>query len=124
LVVCIGSTIGKTALTTRECATNQQINAIIPKDTDPKFLYFLMKYTEPEIRKSSGTQAVPLLNKSDFSKTTVAIPSLEEQTKIGLTLSSITRQIMSLRDSNTKRLGLKRSLMQDLLTGKVRVTVN
>jgi type I restriction enzyme, S subunit len=83
-----------------------------------------MKYTEPEIRKSSGTQAVPLLNKSDFSKTTVAIPSLEEQTKIGLTLSSITRQIMSLRDSNTKRLGLKRSLMQDLLTGKVRVTVN
>ena len=42
LVTCIGATIGKTGYARIECATNQQINALIPKPkvVDPRWLYW------------------------------------------------------------------------------------
>ena len=83
MVVCIGSTIGKVALTTKECSTNQQINSIIcNKDNDPKFIYYLMKSLERTIKSFAGATAVPILNKQDFSKIQVKVPPLAEQTRI------------------------------------------
>ena len=124
MVVCIGSTIGKVALTTKECASNQQINSIVPKEIDPYFIYFAMKWMAHIIKKEAGTQAVPLLNKTDFSNLIIPIPPTDEQQKIGLALHSINVGIESLKSKLSQTQSLKKSLMQDLLTGKVRVTVN
>ena len=41
LVTCIGSTIGKMGMTTRETSTNQQINAIVVnKSNNNEFVYY------------------------------------------------------------------------------------
>ena len=124
MVVCIGSTIGKVALTTQECASNQQINSIVPKENDPYFIYFAMKWMAHIIKKEAGTQAVPLLNKTGFSNLIFPVPPTDEQQKIGLALHSINVGIESLMSKLSQTQSLKKSLMQDLLTGKVRVTVN
>jgi type I restriction enzyme S subunit len=124
MVVCIGSTIGKVALTTKKCATNQQINTIVPIDNDPIFIYYLMKHNAKLIKKESSTQAVPLLNKTDFSNIKIKLPLINEQKIISKMLHTIDSKIESLKFIKNKTNNLRKSLMQDLLTGKVRVSVN
>jgi type I restriction enzyme S subunit len=48
LFVCIGSTIGKVAQNSEECATNQQINAVIPSKSfsDAFVFYCLLKHSK------------------------------------------------------------------------------
>jgi type I restriction enzyme S subunit len=124
MVVCIGSTIGKVAISTQECASNQQINSIIPQENDAYFVYFAMKWMAHLIKKEAGTQAVPLINKTEFSNLFVPVPPRDEQMKIGIALHSINVGIDKLNAKLSQTQSLKKSLMQDLLTGKVRVQVN
>ena len=124
MIVCIGSTIGKVALNTDRCATNQQINTIVPENADPFFIYFLMKMMANLIRKESGTQAVPLINKTDFSNIMIKKPPIDEQRVIGRYLSSFNSAILKKTNKLHQTQSLKKSLMHDLLTGKVRVSVN
>ena len=124
MVVCIGSTIGKVAISTQECASNQQINTIVPKLNDPYFVYFLIKWMAHLIKKEAGTQAVPLINKTEFSNMFVPLPPRDEQKKIGIALHSINVGIQKLSSKLIQTKSLKKSLMQDLLTGKVRVKVD
>ena len=75
LFVCIGSTIGKIAQNRIECATNQQINSLIPFDKHSNdFIYSLLEYNSSRIALLAGHQAVPLINKTDFSEILICIP--------------------------------------------------
>ena len=76
-----------------------------------------------KIKLLSSTQAVPIINKGEFSKIRTAIPPIYEQKKIGDILSSIDSRIE--KESNHKEQLdlLKKGLMLLLLTGKLRVTV-
>lgn len=90
LFVCIGSTIGKVAQNKCECATNQQINAIVPfKDYISDFIYYVLDLNSPKISELAGKQAVPIVNKSLFSSVMVSIPEYDEQQKIADCLSGI-----------------------------------
>ena len=91
LFVCIGSTIGKVAQNKIECATNQQINSLVPfKEYSSAFLYSLLEANSQKIASLAGKQAVPLINKTTFSLVKLPFPSdLAEQQKIADTLSSV-----------------------------------
>lgn len=122
-VVCIGSTIGKTGITTSRCATNQQVNAVICRGTHPEFVYYLLTNYSKVIKAEAGTQAVPIINKSSFSALPVQLPGYDEQVKIGNSIASVDSKI-SLFESKLRSVSsLKKALMQDLLTGKVRVKI-
>jgi type I restriction enzyme S subunit len=123
LVVCIGSTIGKTGIAGTELATNQQINSIICKNSDYNFVYYYATFISQEFKQLAGTQAVPILNKGNFSKVKVAIPPLLEQKEIGGILSAIDDEIEKELDHKGQLELLKKGLMQVLLTGKIRVSV-
>ena len=123
LVVCIGSTIGKTGIAGTELATNQQINSIICKNSDYNFVYYYATFINQEFKQLAGTQAVPILNKGNFSKVKVAIPPLSEQKEIGGKLSAINEEIEKESDHKEQMELLKKGLMQVLLTGKIRVSV-
>lgn len=122
LVVCIGSTIGKTGIATRVCATNQQINAIVCKDNDFRFVYYLMTYISKVIKGMAGTQAVPIINKTDFCSLLVQRPSIKEQMMISCAISAVDQKISVLEMKRNSIIATKKALMQDLLTGAVRVT--
>ncbi|MCC5815314.1 MAG: restriction endonuclease subunit S, partial [Leptospira sp.] len=67
LFVCIGSTIGKVAQNLVECASNQQINAVVPYDDfDWVFNYYILDLYSNKISKLAGRHAVPIINKSKF----------------------------------------------------------
>lgn len=122
MIVCIGSTIGKIGLTSKVCGTNQQINSIVIEQNNPEFIYFLMKFYSEKIKSLAGTQAVPIINKTEFSSIIVQVPPLPEQQKISSILSSIDNNIEEKQRKLNQTQSLKKSLMQDLLTGKVRVS--
>lgn len=123
-VVCIGSTIGKVAMTKSICTTNQQINSIIPDinifNPDALF-YFVLFYSQTPLKHEAGLQAVPIVNKSRFSTIKIPLPPLPEQHRIASVLSQID-EVIEKEERYKEKLGrIKQGLMQDLLTGKVRV---
>lgn len=124
LYVCIGSTIGKVGIAGVELATNQQLNSIICNKNDFNFVYYFLDFIRDKIKQMAGTQAVPIVNKSLFSNVTVAIPELKEQKEIGNILSSVDEDIEEAELHKQQLETLKKSLMQVLLTGRVRVKLH
>ena len=83
MVVCIGSTTGKVAMSSERCITNQQINSVVcNEDVDPDFVFRLLKQMEEHFYRQASCTALPILNKSQFSAIEVFVPSLVEQKKI------------------------------------------
>ena len=64
------------------------------------------------------------LNLPAIRKTLVAIPAKDEREKIVASLDSVDQDVSLKRDRLQRLLNLKKALMQDLLTGKVRVKVD
>jgi type I restriction enzyme, S subunit len=123
LVVCIGSTIGKTGVAGNISATNQQINSIICKNNEYNFVYYYVTFISDKIRQLAGTQAVPIINKGNFSMIRAAIPPIGEQKMIGDILSSIDEEVEKETNHKEHLELLKKGVMQVLLTGKVRVSI-
>jgi type I restriction enzyme, S subunit len=94
MVSCIGSDMGKTAISERRCVTNQQINSIIVTvDFDYKYVYYNLSQRKDEIRGREGGSAQPILNKGLFGQLPISIPSLPEQKAIAHILGSLDDKI-------------------------------
>lgn len=115
LFVCIGSTIGKVAQNVYDCATNQQINAVVPssKHSDD-FVYFALSYASERIALLAGRQAVPIINKSLFSSIQLLVPKLPEQQRIADCLSSLDTLISAATQELDALKTHKKGLMQQL----------
>lgn len=121
LFVCIGSTIGKVAQNKVICATNQQINAVIPqKGYSSDFLYLQLERLAPNIKLNAGVQAVPLINKTEFGKTLLNTPTFIEQTKIASFLSSVDEKISQLTQKHQLLSQYKQGMMQKLFSQQIR----
>lgn len=119
LVVCIGSTIGKVAQNKFDCATNQQINSIVPFDEySNDFVYSALENSSSRIALLAGNHAVPIINKSSFSSVLIFCPLFPEQQKIADCLSFIDELIII----STKKVETlkkhKKGMMQKLFPSK------
>lgn len=123
--ICIGSTIGKIGITTKECCTNQQITSVvINEENDAEYFYYAMLARKDHFKSVAGINATPQINKSEYSKYRILCPnSKEEQIKIAQKLSVIDIVINNKQEKIAVLERLKNSLMQNLLTGRVRVNV-
>ena len=102
MVTCIGSDMGKIAVATEECITNQQLNSIVPYQkayTDYLFYSLLLKTNELK-SMALGASTMPMLNKGDFEKINILMPSYEllvEFTRLLLPLNNMV--IMKLKEN-------------------------
>jgi type I restriction enzyme S subunit len=119
--VCIGSTIGKMGRAATTCATNQQINALIPDvSVDGTFVYYALLRVSHGVRRLAGNTAVPIINKSEFAALEIPLPPLAEQRRIAEILSTWDAAIEQTEKLIAAKERRKRALMQQLLTGKRR----
>lgn len=118
LVVCIGATIGKTAMTLVEnCTTNQQINAIVQDDSVlPDFLYYVVSFRSQSLPSLAGGIGIPIINKSNFENFLVLRPPLPEQKAIAHILSTVQRAKEATEQVIQATKELKKSLMKHLFT--------
>ena len=123
LFVCIGSTIGKCGIALEILTSNQQINAILPSaDFSSEYLYYAVSVVAPKVKSLAGEQAVPIVNKTQFAETVIPLPPTNaEQTAIATILSDIDAEIAALEAKLAKARQLKQGMMQELLTGRIRL---
>ena len=91
---------------------------------DKEFLYYLLssdKVREQYVAYAAGS-GVQNLNKNVVKQVEVKLPSLEEQKVIASVLSSMDVEIENLEDEREKMVQIREGAMNDLLTGKVRLS--
>ena len=120
LVTCIAS-IGLNAIVKIECATNQQINAVICEKGSPDFLYYTMEFNKARFLTLAGQTAVPIINKGQFETFTVPYPPLEEQQRIAEALGEVDKLIESLDEQIEKKRLIAKGVAHDLLSAKKRL---
>lgn len=119
--VCIGSTIGKVAQLSEDSLTNQQINCITSnKYNFNDFIFSLLELKAPRIKLLAGEQAVPQINKSDFSKLKLYLPSKQEQEKIASFLTSLDTKIEQLTKKEELLQQYKKGVMQKIFNQEIR----
>jgi type I restriction enzyme S subunit len=121
LVTCIAS-IGKNAIMRAVGSCNQQINALIPaRGFSADFLYYLFEANKQYLLENAGTTATSIISKAVFMNLTFIVLILSEQSAIATTLSDMDAEIAALEAKLTKARQLKKAMMQELLTGRIRL---
>ncbi|MEJ1936492.1 restriction endonuclease subunit S, partial [Nostoc sp. NIES-2111] len=91
-VSCIGWQMGKAVLIDQRCATNQQINTLIPRSdcADDLFVYYAISAQRETIfRLGAGGSRTPILNKTGFERFQLLLPPLPEQKAIATILGAL-----------------------------------
>lgn len=111
---CIAS-IGKMAITTLPSITNQQINSIIAfENVNNEFLYYVLLKLTPYIKSTQANTTLPIINKTEFSKFKIQLPSLAEQTKIANFLSAIDEKCLHVKSQLAQTQQFKKALLQQM----------
>lgn len=79
IVTCIGSDMGKVAIASENCVTNQQMNSIVVGSNEySDYLFYALSSISKELKAMAlGSSTMPLLNKSDFEQIEIIIPPFE-----------------------------------------------
>jgi type I restriction enzyme S subunit len=118
-----GKTRGKVAINEFPLCTNQSLATIYNfKKADFEFVFQNLESRYLEIRKmSTGDGGRGGLNLAIIKSISIALPSIEEQRHISEILTSVDNKLEVLLEKKITYQELKQGLMQQLLTGKVRV---
>jgi type I restriction enzyme S subunit len=92
------------------------------KRVSGSFLSYIIRREEDQVLRLVTGSTVYHLYGSDMKKFTFVMPSLREQTAIAAVLSKMDAEIAVLEQRQIKTRALKEGMMQQLLTGKIRLT--
>lgn len=84
LMVCIGGSIGKSAIVLERCAFNQQINSVRPAAGSSSFFHLVLRssYFQKVVLERATGSATPIINRSKWEAISVPVPPVEEQERI------------------------------------------
>lgn len=117
------ATIGECRLNTVPMATNQGFASLVPKEgTDPYFLFYLTYHLLPTFTRISAGTTYTEISKREVRRVCCKVPkSSDEQREIGRVLKSVDDALACTSDESLRL--LRRSLIQNLITGKVRINM-
>ena len=125
LMIGIGGTMGKVALAKVQCASNQQINAIIPNNNvNPMFLVYYLKCMQDNIFKTARFTTLPILNQLETKKIPISIPPLFEQQAIATYLDNKVSKIDKYISTAEKKIAALDELKQVTIADAVTHGIN
>ena len=100
-----------------DCSTiNEQ------KDFDIKFMYYTLLLKQESVYKCQAGGAQPHIHAKDISDIVLLLPTdMTEQRAIASILTSMDDEIAALEQKCEKYVALKKGMMQELLTGRIRL---
>lgn len=116
------ASIGECSIAGISLCSSQAILGIRPKEKlSNEFLYYYLISLKNDVKSmgQQGTQAN--LNKGMVQSFKFHLPPLPEQTAIATILSDMDAEISTLEEKLTKARQLKQGMMQELLTGRIRL---
>jgi type I restriction enzyme S subunit len=122
LLFAMYASIGKTTIALMDTTCNQAILGIEPKSIDKEYLYYFLSFNERHFITMGQTGTQSNLSKDMVQKLEIPFPkSKEEQTKIAAILSDMDAELSALEEKLEKYKKIKLGMMQELLTGKIRL---
>ena len=119
VIFTVRAPVGNVAKATFDCCLGRGVCAI-QRISD--FLYYYLIFIEDSWSKTSTGSTFDSINSDTLASTLIIQPSSkEEQTAIANVLSSMDKEIETLNTRLEKYRNLKTAMMQQLLTGKIRL---
>ncbi|MEF3061967.1 restriction endonuclease subunit S [Ralstonia solanacearum] len=118
LMVCIGGSIGKSALAIKDCSFNQQINAIKPVvPAMARYLAVVMSaaFFQSAVIKMAGHGTLPIISKGKWEKLPIPVPPLGEQVRIVARVEELLNLCAALRERLVDRQGCHIRLAEALV---------
>ena len=116
------ATIGIAAITKKEVCTNQGFQSLVVRNNcDNEFLYYVIPLLKEEMLSRASGSTFAEISSKKLSTIQFSFPPKEEQTAIANVLSSMDKEIETLNTKLEKYRNLKTAMMQQLLTGKIRL---
>ncbi|EGG86078.1 hypothetical protein HMPREF0987_01036 [Lachnospiraceae bacterium 9_1_43BFAA] len=115
LMACIAgsvASIGRVCITDREVAFNQQINAIVPKEYDVRFLHALLQISKDYLVEDINMSLKGIISKSKLEEKEFIVPSMEEQVGFADFVKQIDKSKVAIQAALDKTQLLFDSLMQ------------
>ena len=125
IVMTSRATIGECAINAVPIATNQGFKNFVPyPGTDGEFLYYLLQTKKQDfIGLCSGSTFLEI-GKTQLVRFEIKVPDKTEQTAIATLLSDMDTELAALEARRDKTRALKQGMMQELLTGRIRLPAN
>jgi type I restriction enzyme S subunit len=119
ILMSVRAPVGEVSRATFDVCLGRGVCAIrFPND----FLYHRLIFLEPDWAKHSKGSTFDSVNSADVNSVEIRLPSDPvEQTSIAAVLSDMDTELAALQARRTKTQALKQAMMQDLLTGRIRL---
>lgn len=116
------ASLGECSIAGMSLCTSQAILGIRPQEKlSSEYLYYFLTSLKPTV-KSMGQQGTQSnLNKGMVQAFELNLPTIPEQTAIASVLSDMDTELATLETRRDKTLALKQGMMQELLTGRIRL---
>ena len=122
LMYAMYASLGKCSITQVETAISQAILGFVLSDKiDRDFLYYHFNFIEPIVKEMGQTGTQSNLSKTMVENFTILLPPIKEQRAIASVLSTMDEEISALEAKRDKYIAIKQGMMQQLLTGKIRL---
>lgn len=122
LIAMYGATIGRLGILCTEAATNQACCAINCQKIDTIFLFYLLLLNRPNIIELGCGAGQPNISQDIVKNLEFIVPSsLPEQQAIASVLTSMDNELSALEAKRKKYEQIKQGMMQQLLTGRIRL---
>jgi type I restriction enzyme S subunit len=121
LIMSICATVGRPIITKIGVCIHDGFVVFDNLQADQRFLYYVLKWIEPDWSKHGQTGSQMNLNTSLINGTRISVPPLPEQTAIAEVLSDMDAELAALEQRREKTHALKQGMMQELLTGRTRL---
>ena len=117
------ASIGLRAILQREAATNQGFQSLVVNEkSDSEFMYYFLSTVVDEMESRASGSTFLEISSSKLKEIPIILPpTLFEQKAIAKVLSEMDEGIEALEKKLKKVEAIKEGMMQDLLTGKVRL---
>jgi type I restriction enzyme, S subunit len=114
--------IGDLSILMKEGCTNQGFQSLIAKkDCNNEYLYYLMQTLKPILIQNASGSTFLEISPNKIKQIEILFPPLAEQTRIATILSDMDAEILGLETKLDKYRQIKLGMMQNLLTGKIRL---
>jgi len=122
LIMSICATVGRPIITAIDICIHDGFVVFESYQTNIHFLYYILKHIEGSWSRHGQTGSQMNLNTGLINRTEVYIaPTIEEQSAIATILSDMDAEVAALEDKLAKARNLKQGMMQELLTGRIRL---
>ena len=122
ILFSVRAPVGETNITNEQSCLGRGVCSINPLENKLMYCYFLISYFKKQFVVYAQGTTYDAINRNEIARTRLPFTSnKKEQQKIASILSNIDSKIASQEQYKEKLERLKKSLMQKLLTGEVRV---